>query len=370
GNPYASALDAQQFITDNTATTDGTIYFWEHYSTNTTHILQQYQGGYATRNLSGGTPPVSPPGISGQGSSSRIPGRFIPVGLGFFIRANATGGTIVFNNNQRAFVKEDAATSNVMFRNTNTAITAMPTSDHFNNNDNDPVTVTSNSKIRLGFTSNTGNHRQILLAFMGDMATDGWDYGYDGIVIDEDLPQDMLFLLGDKKLVIQGVGHFNSASFYPLYVKTDNPGMIKIEVDALENFNPEQPIYIHDNSTGHYYDIRNSAFEIAIPAGENNNRFYLCFEIKRLSVTDNTLENINVTYLQGNNQIRIKNDLADTVVEHVSLYTILGQQISSWRTNTLEQTEILLPVHNVSTGTYIIKVDTNKGSISRKTIIK
>lgn len=370
GNPYASALDAELFIADNAAATNGSVYFWEHYPTNATHILQQYQGGYATRNLAGGTPPVSPPGISGQGSSSRIPGRFIPVGQGFFVHASTLGGTIVFDNNQRAFVKEDAATSNIMFRNTNTAVAAMPASDHFNNNDNDPVTVTSNSKIRLGFTSNTGNHRQILLAFMGNQASDGWDYGYDGVVIDDDLPQDMLFLLGDKKLVIQGVGHFNPGSIYPLYVRTDNPGIVKFEIDALENFNPDQPIYIHDNSTGHFYDIHNSALEIAVPAGENKNRFSLCFEMKKLSVTDNTLENLTVTYLQGNNQIRIKNDLNGTVVEQVSLYTILGQQIGSWRTNTMEQTEILLPVRNASTGTYIIKVDTNKGSISKKTIIK
>ncbi|UUC45549.1 LamG-like jellyroll fold domain-containing protein [Flavobacterium cerinum] len=369
GNPYASALDAQQFINDNSAVINGAIYFWEHYPTNNTHVLQQYQGGYATRNLSGGTPPVSPPGISGLGSSSRVPGRFIPVGQGFFLHAGAAGGTLVFDNNQRAFVKEDAATSNVMFRNTTVANNAMVTNDHFNNNGNDPISEDSNSRIRLGFTSAVGNHRQILLAFMDGLATDDWDYGYDGIVIDDDLPQDMLFHLGDKKLVIQGVGHFNDASFYPLYVKTDVAGIVKFKIDALENFNPDQPVYIHNNITNSYYDIRNSDYEVAIPAGENYN-FTLCFETKRLSVTENVLESVNVAYLQGNNQIRIQNKLTDVSVGSVSLYNVLGQQLNSWRTATMEQQEIVLPVNNVSTGTYIVKVDTNKGSISKKIIIK
>jgi hypothetical protein len=31
--------------------TNGSLYFWEHYSSNNTHILRDYQGGYAVRNL-------------------------------------------------------------------------------------------------------------------------------------------------------------------------------------------------------------------------------------------------------------------------------------------------------------------------------
>lgn len=369
GNPYASALDAQQFINDNTAVINGSLYFWEHYPTNNTHVLLQYQGGYATRNLSGGTPPVSPPGVSGLGSSSRVPGRFVPVGQGFFLHASSAGGTIVFDNNQRAFVKEDAGTSNIMFRNTNDNSSALTVQDHFTDNGNDAVSEDSNSRIRLGFTSNAGNHRQILLAFMEELATDNWDYGYDGLVIDDDLPQDMLFRLGDQKLVIQGVGHFNMNAFYPLYVKTDVAGTVKFKVDALENFSPEQPIYIHNNNTGTYYDIRNSDYEVAIPVGEHYN-FSLCFEMKRLSVTEHTLENLNVAYLQGNNQIRIQNKQNDVVVESVSLYNVLGQELKTWRTTNLEQQEMLLSMSPVSTGTYIIKVATNKGSISKKILIK
>ena len=54
GNPYASALDATQFISDNGASTTGTLYFWQHSPTNLTHNTAGYQGGYATRNSTGG----------------------------------------------------------------------------------------------------------------------------------------------------------------------------------------------------------------------------------------------------------------------------------------------------------------------------
>jgi hypothetical protein len=53
GNPYASALDADAFITANNSSTTGALYFWEHSSTNNTHNLVAYQGGYSVRNLVG-----------------------------------------------------------------------------------------------------------------------------------------------------------------------------------------------------------------------------------------------------------------------------------------------------------------------------
>jgi hypothetical protein len=107
GNPYPSAIDANKFIDDNLSSTTGTLLFWEHYNTNTSHILLDYQGGYETYTKTGGTPPVAPVGISGLGSSSKVAKRFIPVGQGFFVTGSTSGGTITFNNSQRLFIKED-----------------------------------------------------------------------------------------------------------------------------------------------------------------------------------------------------------------------------------------------------------------------
>jgi len=123
GNPYASSLDANDFINNNLTSTTGTLYFWEHYSTNNTHILANYQGGYAARNLVGGVPPISPPDVSGLGSSTKVPGQYVPVSQGFFIIGSATGGTVTFNNSQRDFVKENESNSNTMFKSISNIVT-------------------------------------------------------------------------------------------------------------------------------------------------------------------------------------------------------------------------------------------------------
>ncbi|WP_298289145.1 LamG domain-containing protein, partial [uncultured Lutibacter sp.] len=51
GNPYPSAIDANQFITDNVGSITGALYFWDHYGGDS-HYLLDYQAGFATYNLS------------------------------------------------------------------------------------------------------------------------------------------------------------------------------------------------------------------------------------------------------------------------------------------------------------------------------
>lgn len=365
GNPYASALDANQFINDNLGALTGTIYFWEHFSTNTTHVLEDYQGGYATYTLVGGTPPVAPSGISGLGSSSRQPKRFIPVGQGFFLAANATGGNINFNNGQRAFVKENDATSSVMFRNSVSAETMTV------NNNSDAYEEDTYARVRVGFNSANNYHRQVLLGFMEEHANAAINPGYDASHFDNQ-PNDMYFLTLGQKLNIQGDGYFNQNNIYPLGVKIGNAGLVSFTLDGKENFDDNQPVYIYDAVTNLYHDIRNDKFEITLPTGNFDTRFSLRFTGgTSLGNGEATLENgIFVAYTNNNGSINIKNNVTDTTVESVSLYNMLGQSISTWDVEVQDQQNIIIPVKNLASGTYIVKMKTTKGDISKKIIIK
>jgi hypothetical protein len=364
GNPYPSAIDADLFISQNLAATNGTLYFWEHYSTNNTHNLAEYQGGYATRTLVGGVPPVSPSGISGLGSSTRSPSRFIPVGQGFFVSANATGGNIEFNNSQRAFVKEDSAGSNPMFRQSNLASVSANST-----NAEDAYTENSFEKIRLGFNSNNNYHRELLIGFMNENATTGIDAGYDAVCMDN-LPNDMYFKIEEAKLVIAGESYFDQHASYPLSIKTSSEGPVSIVLDGTENFNADQPIYIYDATTAIYHDIRYANVEVNLEAGETNNRFFLKFNKGgALSNPDvETTSGVQVSYASGNNHINIHNGTATTTIENVTLYSLLGQSVASWNVNSNE-TKIELNAPQLSTGTYIVRTKTNEGVSSKKILI-
>lgn len=368
GNPYASALDAHAFIDANVASITGTLYFYEHFASNTTHNVMAYQGGYGQLTKVGGTAPVTYPGLSGLGSSSKIPGRYIPVGQGFFIAATATGGTVTFNNDQRAFFKENNALSNTLFRNNANSILSV---DHFNDNTEDSVQAPENfKKVRLGFTDHNGYHRQTLLGFMNEHATSAIDLGYDAVHIDSQ-PNDMYFMHGTTKLNIVGDGHFDYNNYYPLSVKTDAAGTITFKIDDKENFDDTVGFYIYDGLTNIYHTITDQDFSIDVPQGTIDNRFKLTFkQVEALSTAEFGLsEGILVAHTSANSMLNIKNMLNDATVEKVSLYNILGQCIKTWSVDGQDQQHIQLPVQSLATGTYIVRVKTDKGEISKKTII-
>ena len=363
GNPYPSAIDMNAFIMQNSESTTGTLYFWEHFETNNTHNVSGYQGGYAARNLVGGTKPVSPAGISQTGTSSRIPGRYIPVGQGFMVYGSPVGGNIVFNNSQRIFVKETNSQSNILFR--NEAFNSTLTGVNFDDETEDDDFM----KIRIGFNSYNNFHRQVLLGFMNEFATSGIDVGYDAPHLDNQ-QNDMYFVNGLTDLTIQGEGFFNENNSYPIGIKTFQEGLIQFTLDGTENTPSTVGIFIHDNETNLFHDIRNGVFEINMPEGENKSRFSLRFNNQILANPNFNIGNtISVAYLQNASELQIKNSNALSI-EKVILFNILGQNVQTWNVENPTQDNILLPVGKVSAGTYIVRIQTNSGTISKKIIIK
>lgn len=375
GNPYPSAIDANQFITDNMNSIDqlqdvgidGTLYFWEHSSNNNSHVLSSYLGGYSIRNLTGGLPPVVPDYINGVGLSDKIPNQFIPVGQGFFVYGKAlSGGTIVFNNAQRSFVKETEANSNTLFKINSDSKTGktLPI-----NNSSDPVKKNTNITIRLGYDSANKSHRQVLLAFMNEKATSEIDYGYDAYALDN-FPNDMFLLNDNEQLVIEGEGYFDINNSYPIGVKANKEGEVSFNIDAIENVDPEQPIFIYDDESKTYNDIRTKPYKTNLPVSKNNTRFSLRFTDKTLGVDTYNYKDITILYTQNNNTLTINNKKTDMVVEKVTVFNIIGQAIGTWKVDNQDQKNIQIPFNNSSTGVYIAKIKTTTGIISKKFILK
>lgn len=361
GNPYPSAIDANEFINNNLSSITGTLYFWEHYASNSTHVLSAYQGGYAARNLVGGVAPVTPILISGLGSSSRIPGRYIPVAQGYFVKGNLNGGQIIYQNSQRKFIKETNINSNEMFRAENNFTNS-------SNNSDDEEVPDLFARIRLGYTGNTNFHRQLLLGFMNENADDNYNLGYDGEIIDIQ-PNDIYFQSGTYKLVIQGVGYFNINASYALNIKSSQAGIVNFMIDGLENFDANQPIYIHDNSNNSYHNIRISTLSVNIPAGDITNRFSLRFSNGTLA--SNSFENgTTIIFFNSNDkEIEIINNKKLEITE-ATLFSLLGQKINHWKINSNE-TNIKIPTKNVEKGVYIVKIKTNDNQyLSQKIIIR
>ena len=375
GNPYPSALDADKFIRDNikdggTATTNkfnGVLYFWDHFG-GYTHYLAGYIGGYATYSLMGGVVAVSNDPLTANtgATGSKVPKRYVPVAQGFFINSftdNAlttnnpnltspiTGGAINFKNSQRAFMTESSGNS-VMMRTAS--------------KDASVEAIDVRKKIRIQFISSIGINRQLLIG-ADENASDYFDLGYDAPMIDAQ-KEDMFWNMNNAKFVIQAVKDFNANRVIPLGVIIDATGENTFKIKEIENFDDQAKVYLFDAVTNQYYDLRESEAKIALEKGEYFNRFSIQFEKNTLSTNPETWQNDFVVYFSKNEAaLNILNN-AGIAVKDVQIFNLLGQKVFFKDLNFNTSVANKLPVVSLAKATYVVKIATEKGIVTKKII--
>ena len=142
-------------------------------------------------------------------------------------------------------------------------------------------------------------------------------------------------------------------------------------VDALENFDTNQAVYIYDAETDIHHPINDALFEIELTEGIVNDRFSLRFTDKTLGIKNATFEDaIAIHYTQSSKILTIANNMKDNTVETASLFDIQGKAIANWKVTDKEQTNIKIQVQSMTSGVYIVKLKTTKGNISKKIIVR
>jgi len=348
GNPYPSALNAIQFINDNLSAIDGTLYFWEQFETNNTHITADYQGGYATLNLMMGVSAVAAPNTNGGVSSKGAPKTNIPVGQGFFVNVD-NGGTLVFKNSQRVFARESLSEST--FFKQNTSVTN---------------TIDSRTKLWLTFSDPMNRERELGLGYDPN-ATNGYDRGYDAIDYSS-LPDNISWAITDYKLSIQGLQSFNIEDEMSLFVKIETPGIYTMTLKDTANFPEDTPIYLKDNLNSIYYNLKEAPVSLFFEVGEDDTRYSIVYKQEEtLSIDDNTLSNnaFSVTYNNQSQQLILNNYKDLGTIKNLNIYNLLGQNILSL--NKLESNTITLS--QLSNALYVIEIiEKNNGRLTRKFI--
>ncbi|HLV15392.1 MAG TPA: T9SS type A sorting domain-containing protein, partial [Xanthomarina sp.] len=349
GNPYPSALNAEQFIIDNLDVIDGTLHFYEHFDANNTHVWRNYQAGYASINLMSET---AAPKYTDAGGSKGAPTKYIAVGQGFFVNIDYKGvdnglRTIKFNNAQREFAKESNGGS------------------VFYKNENSNEIIDNRTKFWLHFTDETGRAREIALGY-DERASIGFDRGFDAIDF-SDFPDSMLWYTPENLLVIQGLNSFSVEDEIPLAIKITTPGIYTIGLDRMLNFPENTPIYLKDNLNGSFYNLKIDSVSIPFEAGTFNNRFSIVYQRDALGMP--TLEENQSVYVKFN-----KN--TDTVtllgidnlneVKTVYMYAMDGKQVRLYENIESKAFD----VSHLNDGVYILKLEMSSGAIKNIKFVK
>ncbi|WP_067146882.1 LamG-like jellyroll fold domain-containing protein [Pseudotamlana agarivorans] len=384
GNPYPSAIDADEFLRNHIGTSDngdntsgniinGALYFWQHFA-NKTHVLREYEGGYAVYCLTGGTLAVSrDPLINNSGQfGTIIPKKIIPPGQGFFVSATddpyvnsltynpglvnpIVGGDIVFKNSQRVFETESGGNS-VFIKEGSSKKSAQTTS----------AKIDTREKIKLRFKSSTGVNRQLLVG-VDSLASSGFNIGYDAPLI-EDFSEDMYWYFVNSKFVIQGIDSFDESVVLPLGVKVAQQGLVSMSIDSLQNIDAAKNIYLYDKFKDVYHDLRVSDYEVNLSAGEYLDRFALTFSKQAVLATQEELEaNFGITYANNEKALIIKNP-KNMAVTSVAVYSSLGQLIHSFNDED-DAARIVKSLNNLSQGAYLVKVSTEQGVVAKMIVV-
>lgn len=370
GNPYPSAIDADAFLDANQNVLGGTLYFWTHNTaiqlasgiTNGTAGSGTYaftSDDYATYNTTGGV--ATAEASNSLGINTSIPTGNIASGQGFFGSSLPTIGTIkeiVYNNSMRLTGALDSGkgVNEQFFKTSNTkSKTAGAFKKH---------------RIWLDLKNSQGAFKQTLVGYITG-ATNDYDSRFDGESFDGNQFVDFYSVNQNKNLTIQGRAlPFDEKDTVALGFKTTIDGSFTMKIGQVDGLLIDQDIYLEDKLTNTLFDLKTGSYTFTTAKGTFNDRFVLRYtNDKTLGVNEIDTENgVSVFYSNNYKTLIIKNNV-DSIVNSVSLFNITGQNIDNWDVKDGWQSNIQIPIKNISSGVYIVKVKTTKGEISNKIVI-
>ncbi|WP_051234350.1 T9SS sorting signal type C domain-containing protein [Flavobacterium denitrificans] len=363
GNPYPSALDADDFITANSAIIEGALYFWTH---NTPVVLggaYEYEtDDYATYTLSGGAgtyaapseddPELNDPDLpSDQLPNSNVPNGQVASGQAFFVKAYAQGSA-TFTNSMRS-------TKDIHGNNTN--------GQFFKPGKASKTAAIEKHRVWLNMTNAGGAFKQLLVAYV-EGATNSYDRLYDGKTFDGNKFIDFYSINDNHKLVVQGRGlPFTDADQVPLGYRSTIAGDFTISIDHADGDMKTQAMYIEDKKTGKIHDLKAGKYTFTTEIGTFTDRLVLRYSNKSLGTGD--FENVENGVLVSIKDKTIKVLSSQENLKEVNVYDISGRLL--YNKTKINSNEMQISNLQSSNQVLIVKVTLeNDFSVSKKIIFQ
>ena len=339
GNPYPSAISADEFITQN-STINGTLYFWTHVDDisidNPGPDTYNYStDDYAMYSLAGGVK---------SESNSAVPTGIIETGLGFFVDA-ISQGSVEFNNSMRS--KSYA---------NNNSFSASSTNE-----------IIEKDRFWLNLTNPNGAFSQILIGFF-ENATLEKDRLYDGVRLKGSNYIDFYSLDNTSyEYGIQGRPAFDENESIVLGYQSNILGNLSIDLGDREGVLSETPIYITDHYLSITHDLTIAPYSFNTEVGTFNDRFEIAFNEESLSTNDIKVDTktLQINELQ-NGQVQIKVP-SQFEMASIQIMDISGKVIYNFSTQGYSQT---FSLNNLSKTAYLVTVELNNGQTITKKAIK
>jgi hypothetical protein len=260
GNPYPSAMSADEFLLENSVNNNriqGTIRFWTH-NTVINSSSKYSATDYASYNRLGGVGTMAAPSAGTGGVNSDIPSGYIAAGQSFMTISASGAGPVVFNNSMRVSL---AGKNFQFFKGIKSKAVAL-----------------EKHRIWLNLANSEGAFKQMLVGYTTG-ATNGFDMAFDGVSSDSNKYVDFYSVNDNKNYVIQGRAlPFDKTDKVPLGYKTSIEGTFTISIDKIDGVLANQTVFIEDKATNVVHNLKNGTYTFSTSIGTFNDRFVLCYK--------------------------------------------------------------------------------------------
>jgi hypothetical protein len=383
GNPYPSAIDARAYIFDavnRTLINSGTLSFWVQDPVNSaSHVLVDYRGGYSTYTINEFDPvvetsvPATFDSYNGDGtfnstgatSSGKNVYRYIPIGQGFMVEGNGTGGMLRTTNAMRIFQKE-AVTLSEFFRMSNNAQSTPENSEEATyTSDGLSIMPEGYKRFRLNLDFNEIYTRQLVQTFH-HTATDGKDYGLETIS-PKALDADAYWPGNDEAFNAQAF-NFDIDLRIPMVININEEQSLRFRIFDIQNFEALQGIYIHDIESQTYVNLRNQHYELNIEPGNYTERFEIVFTTEvALDIDEFDSNTLTINQNNGSHQLSILNP-KNLDITSIEVYNVAGKLLLNGNYNSI-MNRYELSTASLSDGVYVVNVKSNTSTVETQKII-
>ncbi|PBJ10953.1 T9SS sorting signal type C domain-containing protein [Flavobacterium sp. ACN6] len=350
GNPYPSAIYADQFIYDNTANIYGTLFFWTHNSLPSQSVpgdnrFYYSDNDYAIYNLSGSTSIGNMVGTGAPTPGNQDPpSGYIAAGQGFFAKARTTQ-SVLFTNSMRV-----PGRNSQFYKSTQ-------------------ANVIEKHRVWLNMTNTQGAFKQLLIAYVTG-ATNLWDNNYDAVSMDAHPYIDFFSINQNKKLVIQGREvPFVASDTIPLGYRSALEGEFTIAIDHTDGNLDDQVVYLQDNVTKKLHNLKSGGYTFTTTIGLFPSRFVL-----RYTDPSGTLGNEDFTGLEQyvfvsvkDKNIKLQSTSDEEKLQETAVYDIGGKLL--YHKTGIDNKEWLITNLHSGPQVLLVKITLDNGKVITRKVI-
>lgn len=337
GNPYPSALSADDFITAN-PNINGTLYFWTHNSQSQSPY-QYANSDYASYSLVGGIGTGLASSTPSGTANTSTPSGFIASGQGFFVKG-LTNSTAVFTNSMRR------GGNNSQFYKTNNQ-------------------GLEKNRYWLNLLSVGGAFKQALVGYI-ETATMGIDRLFDGEIVEAGNAVSLYTKVGDVKLGIQGRSlPFDVADTVPLSYRSNTATNCTISIPEADGLFTSQHVYLEDRVLNIIHDLTESAYAFATEAGTFEDRFVLRYTTQALGNEHPVFNESSVVVYHNANGLFI--NTGNEMMTKVTVFDVSGRLLAIQKQ--VNNTSTIFTTLPTTQQVLLVKIEGESGKVVTKKVV-